>query len=270
MKQNIGQMIWEKYKAYWLGRTVARSGVDSCGATIRTPDLRLPLNAPEDDLEHEALVTWLLQLILMFYPEILPDELKVRLLRLALVHDVVENEDGDKNDDGTMDPQEKKKYEAKQMEKFVSGLPEPERDQLLHDFLMLEDAKLWTADQVTVLHPLTRMVQIMFMADKLTAVLSAMCFEGAGSPGDLRKKALNGSTVSERDLYYTALTGSTLISDVWSAHFIDYTKWFGDFPIFFNVWKEAYLDVRGTSELPEWRKVILKNKWERIYQPIAA
>ena len=270
MKGNIGQVVWEKSKSSWTGRTVVRSGVDSCGVTVQTPDLRLPLNAPEHDLEHEALVTWLLQSVLMFYPDILSDELKARLLRLALVHDVVENENGDKNDDGTADLLKKKRYESEQMQKFLDGLPDNDGDQILHDFLMLEDAKLWTPEYVTTLHPLTRMIEIMFMADKLAAVLSAMCFERAGSPGDLRKKALNGATVSERDLFYTALTGSTLISDVWSAHFIDYTKWFVDFPIFFNIWKEAYLDTRQTANLPEWRERLLENKWTRVYQPIAA
>lgn len=268
MRKNGGQIVWEKYRTCWNGRTVARSGVDLSGATLHTEGLRLPINTPEHDLEHEAMVTFLTQMVLMFHPDILSDELKLRLLLLCLVHDVVENRSGDHQDNATIDPVAKKDYESGEMEKFVLGLPNKDATQLLHDFLMLEDVKIWEPTETKQESPVRRMIQMAFMADKFAAIFTTLCLEQAGHPGDMRRElATTPGSISDRDLFYIGLTGSTLISDVWSACTIDCVKWFIDFPIFFNIWKEAYLEVKKTDQLPKWSNQLLKNKYERLYQP---
>lgn len=266
-KCNYGQIIWQKYSEFWLGRTVVRIGFDQTGATQKVKGYpQLPINTVEHDIEHEAMVSLLLQLILMIYPDILPANLKERLLRLALIHDVVENRGGDVSDDGSRDPLAKKEYESVQMQRFLAGLPEEQAAQTLRDFMALDDVKMLSPGENG--NAVLTFAQVMFMADKLSAVLSAMCLERAFSAGDLRKKAAAGIPISERDLFYVVLTGSTLITDVWSASFIDCTKWFNHFDIFFNIWKEAYLDVKKVGRLPKWQQELLNNKYKYLYQPI--
>lgn len=87
------------------------------------------LNRAESDAEH----TWHLVMMVYLMSKLRPELDKMKLIELALVHDLVEVYAGDVNlwDDNKKTKEEKRKVEEESAEKLFSTLPEDESIQIM-------------------------------------------------------------------------------------------------------------------------------------------
>ncbi len=237
-KQNFLRAIWQMYKAYSSNDRVIRSGHLLCGVYNHPGDNYIMDDYIESDTVHSTSVEELANNVFIFYPNLLCDYDKKRVIRLLRYHDLGESVDCP--DDGSRPHDLKFEEEFKTFSEKIYSLPLQIQEKLLKDFYIFEHANLpiWSDDDRIPM-------QIAKLNDKTDAPLKALLYEAQGRPGSLLYKKKHYGKLSDQDRDAAIEIGTFAQADIWTAHFIDSYHDFENFWLFIGIIAEACRDVRG-------------------------
>ena len=249
----IPRQIWEMYQRFHMGDRVARSGNYLCGVYTKPADPS-DFDYIENDTIHASSCEELAHDILRFYPELIEEHLRGRIIQFLRYHDLGELLVGDRPDDGSCNKADKVLEELETFCVAINVLPVESQEVLIRDFILFEYALSpeellpgvngdWSEDD-------GRAMQFAKLCDKADAVLHALVYEIEDRPGDLQHKILHFNGITEQDQYYINEIKSSLQADVWAAHFFDRYNEYYAFRLFFEIILEAFRSVRGS--LPSW------------------
>ena len=226
--------IWRAYKMVKQQAEVIRSGF-ACYGIYQVVGGKYDRMRSESDLEHAAGLTALVMSFSMWYPELIPAEDRLTFMQTAMIHDLGEIATGDIPDNGTRDAAAKDRAELEVMNSFAELLPAAEIKDTLALFTEFQQRS-------------TRRGKILYLADKLEAVLQTFFYEAEGRVGWLGLEP--SYRPSDRDIEYSDATKDSTTASTWSYHFYQITRELSaeDSEIvdpFIEVLAEAALSVRG-------------------------
>lgn len=163
-------------------------------------ELLAMLERPETVLEHSACLVRLISDLASWFPDYIPEPEKTK--KLAGAHDIGEIYIGDIADDGSPEHAKKEDQEQATFLEWLYTQPEAEWEDLYQYYLEFQDHS-------------TLRGQILYLADKMEAVLGLLLYESYGLYGDVTKKR----PPSEQDLEFAKIIGTTNATDVWAYHF---------------------------------------------------
>ena len=256
------EKVIDKMLYYIDGRQVIRTGIGVCGAYGDSyfPGQKRAPRAHESILEHQAATAVLLMWIHRCFPDAFEStDFYLNMLELLLVHDVVENESGDRCDDGDLSKVDKSAYELKQMQRYASWI--------YRDFELMERVDGKPAEEPG--SPRAKdenFGQVAFMCDKLQALIQLGWLEMHDVKPTLTYKLIHHGGMSERDQFYMDLTSSDVCLDAWTAHMLDYCKSYYCFDeVFLPLVEALYRKVRKCKNLPAWTQKILADRLVRCW-----
>lgn len=218
--------VWESYSNFKSLSTVIRSGFGLYGIYPYNPSDKSP--KPESDLEHTAGMVILIQLLSIYFPEIIPKTQLNDYIFGAEIHELGEILTGDIPDDGNRNEQEKDCIEKQAISNFLSNLPEPYRSK---GELLFEDFQKRS----------TTFGQILYCIDKTEAVLQGLVYEKSGHPGLLTFK----TNCSPADKEYAKKTSSNNLVDIFALSFFEKAKNYTNAIFFAKLIDVAVRNVRG-------------------------
>lgn len=228
------EYAWEAYRMAKQQSRVIRSGFALYGI-YDVADGGFDYDRSESDLEHAAGVTELVSAISRWWPELIPLDERWLYLEMARCHDIGETVIGDCPDDGTQDVVIKHANERDIFDLYTENIPFDEQETLRQFFIEFQTQ-------------CTRRGQIMYLADKLEAVLQALIYESEHRGGILGGEPTHQP--SERDMIFLQESNSPQAVDIWAYHFYSMTEqveenYPGVITPFIEILAEAVLMVRG-------------------------
>lgn len=225
--------IWISYRMFKREAEVVRSGYYLCGI-YPEPTEESAKRRSESDLEHSAGLAHLVSDMAVWCPGLFPNPFLAT--KVAMAHDIGEIYIGDIADDGNRDHDVKDAEELEVFLEYVLNQPENIQDEILSYYEEFQTRS-------------TPRGIVMYIADKLEAVLQLLNYEFQGKYGDVRLK----EPPSERDLKFAEIIGTSNSTDVWAYHF---KTLIDDYPSemtlpFICVLDSAVNDVRG-EWFPWW------------------
>jgi hypothetical protein len=237
VQANDAESIWQMYKNYRSNDIVVRSGSGLCGVYEFDPKNPINRNYVESDTLHSTTVEELARNVFRFFPDLFTLKEQRRIINLLRYHDLGETVDCP--DDGSRNRDEKFAEELKTFINKISSLYYDEQVQLIHDFIIFENAnnECWSEDD-------KRIMQFAKLCDKADAPLGALLYEYQGRGGSLEYKKDRWG-ITDQDQKFADEIYEYSQAGIWTAHMIDTYLDYEYIDIFIEIIIEACRDVNG-------------------------